>query len=87
MTEYRDIHGRLRNATASDGACAGCGMACFKAEYHPWVACAAFKATGKADSVRANLNGVFEFGHTIGMKVGARAAKKRRSRKALRRGQ
>ena len=42
--------------------CAACGMACEPREYHPYLACYAYKNGLSSEAVRGNLAGVVAFG-------------------------
>ena len=46
--------------------CAACGMMCHSGEYHPYLACLAFKACKDGDTVRANIEAVVEYGAKLG---------------------
>lgn len=60
---YLDIDGRWRRCPPHEqSACAGCGMPCHPAEYHPWAACELFKVHRDARTVRGNLYAVLTFG-------------------------
>lgn len=48
-----------------DNECACCGMLCAPLEFHPYAACLMFKACSNGNTVRANLDFVFEYAKRI----------------------
>lgn len=44
--------------TAERAVCMECGMPCTPNEYHPFLACLAFKQCHNSETVRANMDGV-----------------------------
>lgn len=87
MSSYRGLDGMLRSVgRQTESACAGCGMGCYPAEYHPHAACTIFKATRSSSETRAALEQVYAFGFRSG-EIAAAQVLRLRAKSRVRQGQ
>ena len=64
--KYLHVGGETREAEGTDlSRCAACGMGCLPGEYHPHIACLAFKQCRDSRTVTANLLAAVDFSRAL----------------------